>query len=114
MTEDESMLWSRLRGKQIMGVQFYLQKPIGNYIVDFFAPKAKLVVEVEGLQHKQTKHEKKDNLRDGYLSSKGIEMLRFNAKSPPAPFSKGGSIIGNTKFLYLKESGRNRGMKIGD
>ena len=50
-----------------------------GYTVDFFAAKAKLVVEVDGSQHKQTKYEKKDKVRDGYLSVKGIEVLRFNA-----------------------------------
>ena len=63
----------------MLDVQFYRQKPIGHYIVDFFAPKANLVVEVDGSQHKETEHEKQDKLRDGYLTSKGIEVLRFNA-----------------------------------
>jgi very-short-patch-repair endonuclease len=40
-----------LRRKQILGVQFYRQKPIGNYIADFYAPAAKLVVELDGARH---------------------------------------------------------------
>ena len=44
MTESERVLWSRVRGKQLSGIQFYRQKPIGDYIVDFYAPKAKLVL----------------------------------------------------------------------
>lgn len=48
MTDAEQALWSRLRGKQILGVQFYRQKPIGPYIVDFYAPAAKLIIEVDG------------------------------------------------------------------
>ena len=51
MTDSERVLWSRLRGKQISDVQFYRQKPIGEYIVDFFAPRTKLVIEVDGSQH---------------------------------------------------------------
>ena len=51
MTDSENVLWSRLRRKQLLGVQFYRQKPIGNYVVDFFAPRARLVVEVDGSQH---------------------------------------------------------------
>ncbi len=50
-TDSEKALWSRLRNKQLLGIQFYRQKPIGEHIVDFFAPKAKLVVEVDGSQH---------------------------------------------------------------
>ena len=79
MTDAETILWSRIRRKQILGLQFYRQKPIGRYIVDFFAPKASLVIEVDGSQHKQVKHKKKDELRDSYLSTKGIEVLRLNA-----------------------------------
>ena len=44
MTDSEHALWERLRRKQVQAVQFYRQKPIGNYIVDFYAPKAKMVV----------------------------------------------------------------------
>ena len=50
LTDSERALWSRLRNKQILNIQFYRQKPIGEYIVDFFAPRAKLVVEVDGSQ----------------------------------------------------------------
>ena len=45
MTDAERLLWSRVRGKQIGPVPFYRQKPLGGYIVDFHAPKAKLVIE---------------------------------------------------------------------
>ncbi len=44
-TDAELHLWHRLRRKQILGVQFYRQKPIANYIADFYAPAAKLVVD---------------------------------------------------------------------
>jgi very-short-patch-repair endonuclease len=41
LTESETALWSRLRGKQLLNIQFYRQRPIGQYIVDFFAPRAR-------------------------------------------------------------------------
>ena len=50
-TDSEEHLWTRLRRKQLLGIQFYRQKPLGDYIVDFYAPKVKLVVEVDGSQH---------------------------------------------------------------
>jgi len=81
MTESEQVLWSRLRGKQLLSVQFYRQKPIGNYIVDFFAPRAELVVEVDGSQHFMTDHVEKDRERDRYLMSRGIRVLRFNSRA---------------------------------
>ena len=55
MTLSERTLWSRLRRKQLRGVQFYRQRPIGSYIVDFYAPKSKLVV-VDGLHHLGSTH----------------------------------------------------------
>ena len=55
-TESERMLWSHLRRRQLLDVQFYRQKPIGNYIVDFYAPKARLVIEVDGSQHLEEIH----------------------------------------------------------
>ena len=80
MTDTERVLWSRLRGKQLLGVQFYRQKPIGDYIVDFFAPKTKLVIEVDGSQHVQGDHASKDKRRDAYLGSLGLRVLRFNSR----------------------------------
>ena len=78
MTDSERVLWSRLRGKQIMGVLFYRQKPIGNYIVDFYAPKAKVVVEVDGSQHQASNQADMDVQRDTYLMNHGLVILRFN------------------------------------
>jgi very-short-patch-repair endonuclease len=80
MTESEHMLWSRLRGKQILTVQFYRQKPIGKYIVDFYAPKTKLVIEVDGSQHMKESNSKRDKDRDRYLTELGIKVLRFNSR----------------------------------
>ena len=77
MTHSEQMLWSRLRKKQLQSTQFYRQKPIGTYIVDFYAPKAKLVVEVDGSQHLGLEHKQNDEERDAYLTSSGLQVLRF-------------------------------------
>jgi len=78
MTDSEKKLWSRLRGKQIMDTQFYRQKPLGNYIVDFYAPKAKIVIEVDGSQHMEEDARQKDVLRDKYLKNQNLSILRFN------------------------------------
>jgi len=80
MTKSEQILWSRLRGKQLLATQFYRQKPLGNFIVDFFAPRAKLVVEVDGSQHAENDHPMKDKQRDEYLASLGIRVLRLNSR----------------------------------
>ncbi len=80
LTDSERVLWRRLRGKQIEGVQFYRQKPIGDYIVDFDAPQAKLVVEIDGSQHFEAQHMEKDKKRDEYLNSLGLLVLRFDSR----------------------------------
>ena len=78
MTDSETLLWSRLRRKQILGVQFYRQKPIGNYIVDFYAPGVKLVIEVDGSQHLETDGRLKDQRRATELATHGLTVLRFD------------------------------------
>ncbi len=77
MTEAEKLLWYRLRRRQVLGVQFYRQKPIGNYIVDFYAPKPKLVIEVDGSDHFEKDHAEKDARREGYLRAQNLAVLRF-------------------------------------
>jgi very-short-patch-repair endonuclease len=78
MTDAERLLWSHLRGKQLLGVQFYRQKPIGHFIVDFYAPAAKLVIEVDGSQHSEPEHGQLDMARDQYLAQEGLMIMRFD------------------------------------
>ena len=77
-TRAEILLWTRLRRKQLLNVQFYRQKSIGNYIADFYAPQAKLVIEVDGGQHFEEIHKLKDNKRDFFMEKQGLKILRFN------------------------------------
>lgn len=106
MTDAEQKLWYRLRRKQINGWQFYRQKPLGPYIVDFYCAAASLVVELDGSQHYEPAHQLADGQRDAYLAGLGLRVLRFDnrqvllemdavveciSKIPPGPpFSKGG------------------------
>ncbi|HEX2225669.1 MAG TPA: DUF559 domain-containing protein [Candidatus Binatia bacterium] len=78
LTDAEQQLWNRLRRKQILGVQFYRQKPIGNYIVNFYAPAAHLVVEVDGAHHTELAQARHDEGRSEYLQRQGLRVLRFN------------------------------------
>jgi len=77
MTDAERKLWAKIRRKQIKEYQFYRQKPIGDYIVDFYCPRAKLVVEIDGSQHLVGETIQYDRIRDDYLSSLGLRVLRF-------------------------------------
>ncbi len=78
MTDAEQLLWSRVRRKQILGVQFYRQKPIGPFIVDFHAPAAGLVIEIDGSQHYEDEHRLRDAERDASLASLGLKVLRYD------------------------------------
>lgn len=78
MTLAERKLWSKIRSKSVKGAKFYRQKIIGNYIVDFYCHKAKLVIELDGGQHYFGKGKQKDSIRDHYLFSIGIKVLRFS------------------------------------
>ena len=78
MTDAERLVWSRLRRKQLKGFQVYRQRIIGNYIVDFYCPKAKLVIELDGGQHFTEEGLKKDAVRDIWINSQGFTVLRFS------------------------------------
>ncbi len=78
MTDAEKALWSRIRGKQLKGYQFYRQKPVGNFIVDFYCPKANLVLELDGGQHYTEGGKERDRRRDDFMRNIGLRVLRFS------------------------------------
>ena len=78
MTDAERLLWSRLRAKQLKGRQFYRQRIIGNYIVDFYCPKSNLIIELDGGQHYTDSGVSKDRMRDNYMREQGYKILRFS------------------------------------
>ena len=78
LTDAESRLWLHIRRKQILDVQFYRQKPIGSFIVDFFAAQVQLVIELDGSQHFEQDYLIKDKRRDDYLTQLGLTVLRFD------------------------------------
>lgn len=75
-TTTEAILWGALSGSQL-GVGFRRQAPIGNYIADFVAPSARLVVEVDGGYHAQ--RARADARRDRDLGRLGYRVLRLDA-----------------------------------
>lgn len=78
LTDAEQVLWQHIRRKQIQGVQFYRQKPLLAFIVDFYCPAAKLVIELDGSQHYEEEHQNRDQARDGTLAELGLQVLRFD------------------------------------
>jgi very-short-patch-repair endonuclease len=75
MTPVEAKLWARLRAHRMANVHFRNQHAIGNYIVDFYAPRKKLIIELDGSQHLEL--EEYDTERTEFLKSKGYKVLRF-------------------------------------
>lgn len=76
MTPLESKLWNLLLRR--LPIRFKRQKLIGDYVVDFYCDKAKLVIEIDGGQHFEDVNHQKDNTRDKYLTSLGLKILRFD------------------------------------
>jgi very-short-patch-repair endonuclease len=77
MTESELILWCKIRQKQINGAQFNRQKPIGNYIVDFYCQEYNLVIELDGSHHFTVEGKEYDSEKDEYLRGHGLKVLRF-------------------------------------
>ena len=78
MTDAERLLWSKIRNRQIKDHRFIRQKIIGNYIVDFYCPKACLIIELDGSQHYIDDGMQKDEVRDKFLTGLGFKVLRFS------------------------------------
>lgn len=76
-TLSEILLWEEIKQKKMLGYQFLRQKPIGNYIVDFFCHKLKLVLVIDGDSHREENYDY-DMERQGWLESIGLAVLRFN------------------------------------
>ena len=80
MTSTEKILWSKLCNKQIDGLRFRNQHPIGRYIVDFYCHKYKLVVEIDGKHHNIPENKEYDVARTNQLKELGIRVIRFTNK----------------------------------
>ena len=76
MTKEERHLWYDLLRE--LPVTIHRQKVIGNFIVDFYIAKYKIVIELDGSQHYEDKGIKKDQERDQYLKNEGISVLRYS------------------------------------
>ena len=76
-TPAEVFLWKHLKQKQISGKKFRRQHSIGNYIVDFYCPEERLVIELDGEVHFEEETMKYDEERSKYLNELNIKVLRF-------------------------------------
>jgi very-short-patch-repair endonuclease len=91
LTEAEKHLWERLKHKHL-GYIFYRQKPIEDFIVDFYCNQAKLVVEVDGGYHLDNEAAGNDRARNEYMKNLGLTVLRFTNSE----------VLGNTEKVVEK------------
>ncbi|MEA5464987.1 endonuclease domain-containing protein [Leptothoe sp. PORK10 BA2] len=77
MTKGEIILWQRLKQKQMMGYDFDRQRPIDQFIVDFYCKALGLAIEVDGSYHDNPEAQEYDQQRQARLEALGVKFLRF-------------------------------------
>ena len=77
-TQSEIWLWKRLKGKQRLGYDFHRQKPIDNFILDFFCHELMLGIELDGISHRFDEVQERDRLKSQRMNQLGITVLRFH------------------------------------
>jgi very-short-patch-repair endonuclease len=77
MPDAEVILWSRLKGRQLLGCKFRRQYSVGSFVVDFFSPEVKLGIELDGDSHFQVGVAEYDQKRQQFIESFGIRIVRF-------------------------------------
>ena len=77
MTFAEKATWRMLNGKQFKGYDFHRQKPIGEFIADFYCYDLRLVIEIDGITHLDKDVIRKDKIKSQYFNSIGLNILRF-------------------------------------
>ena len=76
-TDAEKALWMKLRNRQLEGVKFRRQQPIGSYIVDFASFERSLIIEIDGGQHNEDRTKGRDEERTIRLEERGYRIIRF-------------------------------------
>ena len=76
-TPAEALLWEHLQAKRFFGSKWRQQYPVDGYILDFYCPRSKLAVELDGSQHDETEAQAYDQIRTALLETRRIRILRF-------------------------------------
>ena len=77
-TDAEKLLWYSLRSRQLCGLKFRRQYPLGPYVLDFYCHTYRLCIELDGGQHYESTGIQHDAQRQAFLTSHGIHTLRFS------------------------------------
>ncbi len=78
LTEAEKLFWSKVANRQFFGLKFRKQQGIAGYIVDFYCPEKKAIIEIDGDTHAIDKGPERDKNRTAYLESLGYKVIRYN------------------------------------
>ena len=76
-TDAEPAVWMKLRNRQVEGVKFRRQQPVGPYIVDFASLQRRLIIEIDGGQHNEERTRGRDVERTRNLTGMGYQIIRF-------------------------------------
>ena len=77
-TDAEKLLWYSLRHRQLCGLKFRRQYPVGSYVLDFYCYEYRLCIELDGGQHYESAGIQHDTQRQAFLASRSVHTLRFS------------------------------------
>ncbi len=100
-TDEENKVWYQILKGRVP--KFHRQRIIGNYIVDFYCPKLKLIIEIDGYQHFYEENREYDNKRTEYLEKLGYRVLRFENTEVNKDIEEVRYIINNVCEEKVKE-----------
>ncbi|MCH7625184.1 MAG: endonuclease domain-containing protein [Chloroflexi bacterium] len=103
MPKAETVIWSKLKGRQLLGYKFRRQYSVDRYIVDFYCPEMKLAVEIDGDSHFQNDVENNEKYRQAFIESFGVQFLRFTNEDV---FKNLDGVIETVRRTALEISGR--------
>ena len=76
-SDAERLLWSSLKGSQLLGYKFRRQQGIGQFVVDFYCSAKRVAIEIDGATHWTDEEQSKDRERQDYIETLGVWVLRF-------------------------------------
>lgn len=109
LTSAEATLWTYLQRSQLAGRKFRRQHSVGPYIVDFYCPAEKLVVELDGAGHYDVVGNARDVERTRYLEAQGLRVLRFENKDF---WSHPESVLATIEAAFLSNTTESRSRPV--
>jgi len=106
----EVILWSKLKSKGLDGYKFRRQYSVGKFVIDFYCPRLKLAIEVDGDSHFSEKSEARDKERQRFIESFKISFLRFTNKDI---YENLGEVLATIKDRMQKKSEESSGVNHG-